>query len=95
MRVKKKVKPMHDRKISATAKFQNLRQKGDFRVSRKSSCELRSPILVKIEVASILCLSSVKGRHRKTANVFDIFKASVSLIIERVCYAITNLLGPV
>ena len=71
--------------------------KGDFRVSIKSFCELlmykiapmsqkkqnrlRSPMSVNVPVTKA---------HRKTVNVFGIYRASISAIIKKVSYAIAT-----
>ena len=45
---------------------------------------------VEVQVASSLYFINVESRHRKTANAFGISRASVSAIITRVPYAITE-----
>ena len=43
-----------------------------------------------VQVAPSLYFINVESRHRKTANAFGIFRASVSAIITSVRHAITQ-----
>lgn len=47
-----------------------------------------------VQVAPSLYFINVESRHRKTANAFGIFRASVRTIIKRLSYPIATFLGP-
>ena len=54
---------------------------------------MRTPIEVERQVAATLYYLSDEGRLRKTANAFGLSRSSVSIILRRVCRAITIHLG--
>ena len=54
---------------------------------------MRTPIEVERQVAVTLYYLSDEGRLRKTANAFGLSRSSVSVIVRRVCRAITLHLG--
>ena len=53
-----------------------------------------APVEVERQVGLTLYYLSDKGRLRKTANVFGLARASVSVIIRRVTTAISLHMGP-
>ena len=55
---------------------------------------MRKPIDVGTQVALTLYYLSDEGRMRKTANAFGLSRAAVSVIVRRVCRAVTTFLGP-
>lgn len=55
---------------------------------------MRKPIDAETQVAVTLYYLSDEGRLRKTANAFGLSRAAVSVIVRRVCRAITTYLGP-
>ena len=60
----------------------------------KNTTQMRGPIHVKKQVAVVFYHLVDKGCMRKTANIFDIIKCTVSKIIYRVTKAINTYLGP-
>lgn len=83
--------------------------KENFRMSRSSFfllCEklrplierqatiMRQPVSVETQVAVTLYYLSDEGRIRKTANAFGLARSTVSVVIRRVCHAISNHVGP-
>ena len=56
--------------------------------------DLRSPISVDVQAVSFLYYIRSKWRYRKIANAFDISRASVSTIINKVSYTTATHLGP-
>ena len=58
------------------------------------STRMRDPIEVDRQVAVTLYYLADEGRMRKTANAFGLSRPSVSIIVRRVCQAITKFLGP-
>lgn len=81
----------------------------NFRMSRRSFyslCEklspyiegettrMRDPIEVDRQVALTLYYLSDEGRMRKTANTFGLSRASMSVVVRKVCKAISEQLGP-
>ena len=61
---------------------------------KKKNTRSQSAISVETQVASNLYYISDEGHYHKTANVFGISPASVSIIVKRVSYAVTTFLGP-
>ena len=57
----------------------------------KKRTRLRTRLSVEVQVCSFLYYISDKGLYRKTANAFGISRASISEIIRRVSYAVTNI----
>lgn len=55
---------------------------------------MRSPVSVQKKVALTLYYLADEGRLRKTANAFGLSRSAVSVIIRKVCRAITVHLGP-
>ena len=55
---------------------------------------LRKPLSVKTQVAIALYYLSDEGRYRKVANAFGVARATVSVVVRRVCRVITEVLGP-
>lgn len=55
---------------------------------------MRSPVSVLKKVALTLYYLADEGRLRKTANAFGLSRSAVSIIIRKVCRAITVHLGP-
>ena len=60
----------------------------------RQSTRMQDPIEVDRQVAVTLYYLADEGRMRKTANAFGLSRSSVSIIICRVCQAITKFLGP-
>ena len=60
----------------------------------KQRTNMREPIEVERQVAVTLYYLSDEGRYRKCANAFGLSRSSVSLIVRRVCHAISIHLGP-
>lgn len=60
----------------------------------RKSTRMRRPISVETQVAVTLYYLSDEGRYRKVANAFGISRSSVSIIVRRVCAAISEYLGP-
>ncbi len=60
----------------------------------KQVTNMRAPVAVETQVAATLYYLSDEGRLRKTANAFGLSRSVISNIIRRVCYAISNVLGP-
>ena len=60
----------------------------------RQATHMRSPISVETQVAVVLYYLSDEGRLRKVANAFGLSRASCSIIIRRVSWAITTHLGP-
>lgn len=60
----------------------------------KRETNMRKPVDADTQVAVTLYYLSDEGRLRKTANAFGLSRATVSLIVRRVCRAITDHLGP-
>ena len=61
----------------------------------RKSTRMRRPILVETQMAVTLYYLSDEGRYRKVANAFGISRSSVSIIVRRVCAAISEFLGPI
>ena len=59
----------------------------------KQATTMRLPVDVERQVASSLYYLSDEGRIRKTANAFGLSRQVISVIIRRVCIAITVHLG--
>ena len=55
---------------------------------------MRSPVEVERQVAATIYYLSDEGRLRKTANAFGLSRSCVSVMLQRVCRAITIHLGP-
>ena len=55
---------------------------------------MRNPVSVETQVAVVLYYLSDEGRLRKVANAFGLSRASCSIIIRQVSWAITTHLGP-
>ena len=60
----------------------------------RKSTRMRRPISVETQMAVTLYYLSDEGRYRKVANAFGISRSSVSIIVRRVCAAISEYLGP-
>ncbi|XP_022796273.1 protein ANTAGONIST OF LIKE HETEROCHROMATIN PROTEIN 1-like [Stylophora pistillata] len=60
----------------------------------RKSTRMRRPISVETQIAVTLYYLSDEGRYRKVANAFGISRSSVSIIVRRVCAAISEYLGP-
>ena len=60
----------------------------------KQTTNMRLPVDVERQVASSFYYLSDEGRIRKTANAFGLSREVISVIIRRVCIAITVHLGP-
>ena len=61
---------------------------------KRKSTRMRRPISVETQMAVTLYYLSDEGRYRKVANAFGISRLSVSIIVRRVCTAISEYLGP-
>ena len=61
---------------------------------QKQRTNMREPIEVERQIAVTLYYLSDEGRYRKCANAFGLSRSSVSLIVRRVCHAISVHLGP-
>ena len=59
----------------------------------KSNTQFREAISVEKQLAVTLYYLVDEGRYRKVANAFGISRASVSLIVRKVCYVISAHLG--
>ncbi|XP_035030944.1 putative nuclease HARBI1 [Hippoglossus stenolepis] len=59
-----------------------------------AATKMRAPVDVLTKVACTLFYLNDEGRLRKTANAFGLSRQVVSVIIRRVCKAITVFLGP-
>ena len=55
---------------------------------------MRQPVSVETQVAVTLYYLSDEGCIRKTANAFGLARSTVSVVIRRVCRAISNHMGP-
>ena len=62
---------------------------------RRKSTRMRRAISVETQMAVTLYYLSDEGRYRKVANAFGISRSSVSIIVRRVCTAISEYLGPI
>ncbi|XP_015753379.1 PREDICTED: putative nuclease HARBI1 [Acropora digitifera] len=62
---------------------------------KRKSTRMRRPISVETQMAVTLYYSSDEGRYRKVANAYEISRSSVSIIVRRVCTAISEYLGPI
>ena len=60
----------------------------------KQVTNMRVPVAVATQVAATLYYLSDEGRLRKTANAFGLSRSVISNIVRRVCYVISNVLGP-
>ena len=61
----------------------------------RKSTRMRHPRSVETQmVVNFYCLSG-EGRYRKVANAIGISRSSVSIIVRRVCAAISEYLGPI
>ena len=60
----------------------------------RKSTRMRRPISVETQMAVTLYYLSDEGRYRKVANAFGISRSSVSIIVRRVCAAISEYFGP-
>ena len=56
----------------------------------KKRSRLRTPISADVHIKSFFDYISNKGRYRKTANAFGIYRASICGIIRKVSYAATT-----
>ena len=61
---------------------------------QKQVTNMRAPVSVATQVAVTLYYLSDEGRLRKTANAFGLLRSVISNIVRRVCYVISNVLGP-
>jgi hypothetical protein len=61
---------------------------------RRQDTKFRRAVSVKTQVALTLYYLSDEARLRKTANAFGLAKCTVSVIVRRVCFAISDQLGP-
>ena len=61
----------------------------------RKSTRMRRPISVETQMAVTLYYLSDEGRYRKVANALGISRSSVSIIVRRVCAAISEYLGPI
>ena len=62
---------------------------------KRKSTRMGRPISVETQMAVTLYYSSDEGRYRKVANAFGISRSSVSIIVRRVCIAISEYLDPI
>ena len=62
---------------------------------KRESTRIRRPIAVETQMAVTIYYLSDDGRYRKVANAFGISRSSVSIIVRRVCTAISECLGPI
>ena len=60
----------------------------------RKSTRMRRPTSLETQMAVTLYYLSDGGRYRKVANAFGISRSSVSIIVRRVCAAISEYLGP-
>lgn len=56
---------------------------------------MRRPRSVETQMAVNFYSLSDEGRYRKVANAFGISRSSVSLMVRRVCAAVSEYLGPI
>ena len=64
-------------------------------MTNQKSTRMRRPISVETQMAVTLYYLSDEGRYRKVANAFGISRSSVSILVRRVCTAISEYLGPI
>ena len=73
--------------------FENLCEELRPYLSRRSTI-MRKPVDVETQVALTLYYLSDEGRLRKTANAFGLSRSTASIIVRRVCCAISQHLSP-
>ena len=60
----------------------------------KTHGNTREPLSVEKQLAVTFYYLCDEGRHRKVANYSGISRSMVSKVVRKVCYVITNTLGP-
>ena len=60
----------------------------------KQITHLHKPLSVETQVAIILYYLADEGRYRKVANAFGVARGTVSVVVRRVCFVVTEVLGP-